>query len=164
MRNLALACITVMAGGCNTGPPMDVKQYWFPAASPYGLAGSYAWVKAKDDDGYNPDYQRLLQEHVDRVLGEKGYLLTDTEKADFWVRSYFGRSARSVDTGHESFDQATVVIEALQQGSATVLWRGLLETRIAYHLPPIKRRERLKIGVERIFKDFPPPRDSSGDE
>ena len=101
MRKLAIACLAVLAGGCNSGPPMEVTKYWFPAASPYGLAGSYAWVKAKDDNGYNPDYQRLLQEHVDRVLGAKGYLLTDAETAEFWVRSYFGRSTRSVDTNDQ---------------------------------------------------------------
>ena len=161
MRATALACLVVLTSGCSTGSLMQVEQFWFPAASPYGLGASYAWVSSQDEDGYNPDYQRLLQEHADRVLGAKGYRLTNAEAAGFWIRTQFGKHLRT--TGRDSFDQATVVIEALEQGTGTVLWRGLLQTRIEYDLPPIKRRERLKIGVEQILKDLPPPRMSSRD-
>ncbi len=91
-------------------------------------------------------------------------LLADAKTADFSVRTYFGRRTHSPETGHGSFDQVKVAIEALQPGTGTVLWRGLLQTRIAYDLPPIKRRKRLKFGVEQILKDLPPPRDSSSDD
>ena len=177
MRRMAFAGLAMLAGGC-TDPPMKisnnwfpaappymaVKHFWSPAANPYGLGGSYAWVEAEDEGGLNPAYQGLLRGHVDRVLGAKGYALADANKADFWLSTYIDRRTRSGDTGyHEAFDQATVVLEALQQGEGTVLWRGALQTRLAYDLPPAKRRKRLKIGVEKILKDFPGPRDSSGD-
>ena len=163
MRRMAFVGLAVLAGGCNSGPPMEFKQFWLPAASPYGLGSSYAWVRVQDEGGYSPDYQHLLHEHVDRVLGAKGYLLADAKTADFWVRTYFGKRTHSPETGHGSFDQVKVAIEALQPGTGTVLWRGLLQTRIAYDLPPINRRQRLKIGVEQILKDLPPPRMSSRD-
>ena len=157
MRIMAAAGLAVMAGGCSPGPTMDVRQFWFPAASPYGFSGSYAWVEAESEGGYSPDYHRLLRGHVDRVLGAKGYSLADPNKADFWVSTYFGRRTNA-DPGHESFDQAAIVIEALERGSGTVLWRGWLQTRIAYDMSPAKRRARLRIGIEKILKDFPAPR------
>ncbi len=167
MRRMAfagLAVLAVLAGGCNSGPRMEFKQFWLPAASPYGLGGSYAWVRVQKEGEYNPDYQSLLHEHVDRVLGAKGYRLADAKTADFWVRAYFGKSTHSPETGHGSFDRVRVAIEALQPGTGTVLWRGLGKTRVAYDLPPIKRRKRLKFAVEQILKDLPPPRESSGDD
>ncbi len=143
---------------------MKVEQVWFPAASPHGLGGNYAWADAEIGGDYNPDYQRLVRGHVDRVLGAKGYLLADAEEADFWVSTFFGKRTRSADTDHhDPFDQAIFVVEALQPGGGTVLWRGRIKTRLAYDLPPVKRRQRLKIGVEKILKDIPAPHDSSGD-
>jgi len=163
MRGTTYVGLMVLAGGC-LGPPMDVREHWYPAASPYGIGSNYAWTtEGIGKIRYSPDYLRLLRVHVDRVLGAKGYVLTDASEADFLVRTVINKREHASETGHEYYDQATVTIDVLQRRGKRLLWRGFLQTRIAYDLPPAKRRKRLRFGVDEILRNFPAPRDSSDD-
>ena len=144
--------------GCSSGPRMDVNYFWYPGASPYGLDHSYAWLDGEDEKGYNADYQTLVREHVDCIMQCKGFNLAEAEEADFWVRHYFGRQTQSAETGLQSYDEAVLIIDFIDKSSGAQLWRGRLLTRIEYELPPAERRERLKIGVQKMFKELPGPR------
>lgn len=145
--------------GCSSGPQMEVRHFWYPAASPYGLGSGYAWLDGENEDGFSPDYRKLLREHVESVLQSKGYALSEVKDAGFLATTYFGRQTRSAETGLQSFDQGVIIIDFLDKPSRAPLWRGRLMTRIEYDLPPAARRKRLRIGVEKILKGLPGPRD-----
>ncbi len=179
---MVLLLTSVLLAACGG---IRVSQDYLPEAS-FNQLKTYRWdpaLLAKEDkvENNNPLLNQRIHKAIDRKLAAMGYQLTDSDKADFRV-SYqtqvqpriesegttgsfaigFGNighfGAIGIHTGNiiTEKDEATLVIDVIDNNSGKLLWRGV-STRYAYtHTDPEKLTQIINKHVDAILSQFPP--------
>ena len=164
-----------------------VSQDYLPEAD-FSQLKTYRWdpalvAKEQQVENNNPLLNLRIHKAIDRKLTSMGYQLVDSDKADFRV-SYqtqvqpriesdgatgsfaigFGNighfGAIGIHTGNiiTEKDEATLVIDIIDDASGKLLWRGV-STRYAYtHTDPEKLTQIINKHVDAILSQFPPDR------
>ena len=183
---MVLLLASIMLTACSG---IRVSQDYLPDAE-FNHLKTYRWApdllaKEQQVENNNPLLNLRIHKAIDRKLAAMGYQLTDSDKADFRV-SYqtqvqsriesegttgsfaigFGNTGRfgaiGIHTGNiiTEKDEATLVIDIIDDNSGKLLWRGV-STRYAYtHNDPEKLTQIINKHVDAILSQFPPNKPS----
>jgi hypothetical protein len=139
---------------------------------------TYAWSETEmpdDELAKNPLVKKRVQLAVDKVLGSKGYSLTETDQADFvvvahagikermriqdygrygWYDPWWGPYGGRVDVSY--YEEGTLVIDIVDAKKKELVWRGTATGIVRKYAKPEKMQEDINEDAGKILAGFPP--------
>jgi hypothetical protein len=158
-------------GGCTR---FGLRTERDPSAD-FSRFATFAWMGpdvAPVGDQYlqDPYIERRVRQTVDAALGAKGYRLTDEDDSDLLLTyrllsddrlagtlpaGYRGYYLGPWAAGYDSFEEGTLIIDAVERDVQRLVWRGSASARLLPHYDFEQRAARAKDAVERIMAGFP---------
>ena len=172
---ISVVLFILYIAGCSS---WSVKTDYDHAAD-FGSLKAYRWANATEinpDDELqkNPLLQKRIINAINKVMGEKGFSLSEAKSVDFvmmvhagikekmqvtdwgnrgWYDPWWGPYGSQVDVSH--YEEGTLVIDVVSMPGKHMIWRGLA-TGILRDTSPDEQEERANLIVSEILKDFPP--------
>ena len=146
----------------------------------------YAWdanhCELPDDPRFDlVEVQRMLTVTFDKVLLEKGFIRTENNTKDFLLRFRVENSG-IVQAGERilmeelleqdidledtvevakfftdsSIERACLILEFLDHLSGTVVWRGVAQADLEFHVLDTERNQRRRNAIDAILDQYPP--------
>ena len=185
MKHIILLCVMVLAlPGCST---LKVTSDFNPNTD-FTRLKTYGWLHSIDQPSenvrINNDFVRgAVREAVEEALGEKGFVKTDRDSADF-VITWFGaietklkveninhfyapygygtlyrdpywNSNPSIASTTE-YEEGSLVFDFIDPQKQSLIWRGSGRDKVVEGEPDEVVRKHLKAAVKSIIADFPP--------
>ncbi len=136
---------------------------------------TYKWSnrKIKDDALVrNPMLHRQVKSSVNRVLQDKGFILSDADSVDFEVVVFGNVQSKSSSINVSryqmqdaapwagradmaSYDEGTLVIEIIDGAAGEMVWRNYESGIVGQAKSPEKLQAAMDETVARILQDFP---------
>jgi hypothetical protein len=176
-----MAGLFLLLSWCSWGLAQDVS-YNFDQQADFSKYKTYKWVAAKDDQQLDELNAKLLISAIEKQLTLKGLTKTEGENADLYVRYQFATSSEkqmtTFDTGYgmgpgwrgygyggggmststtSTIRIGAVAVDMYDSAKKQLVWRGIASKQIDMKAKPDKREKNLNKGMEKMFKNFPPP-------
>lgn len=149
---------------------------------------TYAWLNEKDNPSDNVRMNNKLviesvRASVEKTLNSKGYVKTDSDKADF-VITWFGAieqkiKAQNIDHFYSSYgygtlyqnpywnpqsevintqeyEEGSLIFDFLDPENNTLLWRGIGRDKVVEGRPDDVVRQNIDKAVRQILAGYPP--------
>lgn len=172
----------LLLAGCSS---IQVSQDYQSTQLLHGL-NSYAWSEAQQEKTGDiridtPLIDARIRTAIDETLASRGYRKVAPDRADILVAyrylirdrlrsdpvqtsvgfgfGNFGHyGAFGVGTGYDvsSYDEALLVIDFLDPGDGSTLWRGKGTRPVFIHTEPERMTEQINRTVHKILDQFPP--------
>lgn len=154
----ALLGIATLAG-CNAGRPISIVSSYGPGIKFSGLGPTYAWAPdAAEQRAGSAGFHELVHNSVEKHLAAKGFILSPTGPADFWITYRVARREKT-DAGAvahgETIEVGSLVLEVLDPATRAFIWRGIARARIFDSDTPDVRKQRLEAAMRGLMEKFP---------
>jgi len=168
----------LMLAAC--GPMIDVRADYDTSAD-FSRLRTYAWLQQPSSAPRDPRINNdLLDSRVHSAVNDelhaKGYT-ENAESPDFRVAyhvvlkekiaaaafpTYYGyglgRWPGPADVQVATYEEGTLLLDFVDGRMNELVWRGAASTRINPDRTPQERTELIRTAVQRMLKDFPPPK------
>lgn len=160
---MALMTISIMS--CNSLP---VTNFDYDQNYDFTKLRTFEFLEIPADAGINQLDARRLEDAVKRVMGDKGY--TVSEKADFGVVMHFGVQEKTqIDTTSYGYygwgpggtqvwqyEEGTLVIDFIDMAEKELIWRGSGSKILSDHPSIEEKTKNINDAVTQILSQFPP--------
>jgi hypothetical protein len=101
---------------------------------------------------------RFICSEVDGGLAAKGFVVWRADPVDFLVRCRVARKSET-DSSVSPFgvvvEEGALILEVLDPGNESLIWRSIASARISDADPPDVRERRAHDAIQRMLQDFP---------
>lgn len=179
---IIVCCVSALIFGCSA---VQVSQDYDTSRTFSGLR-TYAWKtverkKTGDVRRDNPLLHNRIRTAVEQSLAVRGFKKISKDRPDFFVdyqytirskiesddvrtgvgfgvgrSGHFGGIGVSTGTNVNEYDQGMLVIDIIEPGTDTLMWRGIGTRRVSVHSKPEKITQNVHEMVEKILNQFPP--------
>jgi hypothetical protein len=153
----------VMFAGCSEAGPEAITWRYGPAIRYAGLGETFAWFPHNPRQmAYhyhgNTQFEQLVHRTLEGALTAKGFQPAADKSANFWIDYRLGKrdvEDSNINPHGEVFQEGSLVLDVLDPKTSELIWRGVVQARIDDTAPPVVREKRLRLGIERLMRDFP---------
>jgi len=149
----ALALLTI-AAGC--AAPIRVRSVYGPGIRMDGLGSRYGWVPDSASRPRNAQFDQFIRDAFDRQLAAKGFTQAQDPPHDFELDYRVGRVIKGDLLYDRTYEEGSLIIDALDPQDGRVIWRGIAEAMIRDSNPPETRQKRITQAAHRLIQQFPP--------
>jgi hypothetical protein len=186
MRRLILLAIALLFVAVTSAVAQDVR-YDFDKDKDFSKYKTYKWVPIKDADQPNELTAKQITAAIDAELANKGLTKTDLDSADLyigyqtavgtekqftayntgwgygpgWGRGWYGYGGMATTTTYGS--TSTIYIGQLDlsmydAAQKQLVWRGTASKTLDPKAKPEKRQKNITKAVQKLLKNYPPPK------
>jgi hypothetical protein len=181
---LNLCCLLLIAS-CSSSSGIKVSSDYNERVN-YAALKSYAWYQVDEKSApkqIDPLLEQRIGDFINEELASKNFTLST--EPDFlvnfsvtaanvydinsfysysgyapgftWNRDGYGFSQLEKQTNLEVIREGSLVVDILDVGNKTIIWRGVAKKRLsAQPLEKTKRDELVKAAVQQVLSNFPP--------
>jgi len=136
---------------------IQVSSAYGPGIKYNGLGRNYRWLQLEDQP-ISPQAMSLVRGDIERGLSAKGFFLRSADPVNFLVRCRVARKSET-DSSVSPFgvvvEEGALILEVLDAGNQTLIWRSIASARLNDSDPPDVRERRIHEAVRRMLQDFP---------
>jgi len=185
MRNFSLLAFTLFAAVLASAaqlplPPSQSVVYDFDKNASFLNYKTYKWVSIPSTEQLDELTAGQLVGTIEVELEKKGLTKTEAENADLYLAYQIASGKRkplqseniggSYGSAGGGSASAGVAVTTVHSGQLTLLiydaaskklvWRGVVSNAIDAEAKPDKKQSRMSKGIEKLLKNYPPPRKS----
>ena len=182
-RLIFLACMLFLMSGSSL-MAQDVR-YNFDSKADFTTFKTYKWVDIKGADKPNPLVQKQITDTIDAELAKKGLTKTDSDTADLligyqtavgtekqftsynsgwgygpgWGGGWYGGGGMTTTTGSTStIYVGQLDLDMYSSTGKDLVWRATASKTLDPKAKPDKQQKNLTKAVEKLLKNYPPPK------
>jgi hypothetical protein len=160
-------------------------RYNFDSKADFTKFKTYKWVDIKGADKPNQLVQKQITDTIDAELAKKGLAKTDSDTADLfigyqtavgtekqftsyntgwgygpgWGGGWYGGGGMTTTTGSTStIYVGQLALDMYSPTGKDLVWRGTAQKTLDPKAKPDKQQKNLTKAVEKLLKNYPPPK------
>jgi hypothetical protein len=172
---LVVAAAALLAGAAQAAA-QDVSYNAMPGAD-FAKFKTYRWVNVENGQQADQITDRMIKTAIDAELAKKGLKMTDATDADLYVgyqaaiqhqTEWNAYNMGGVGWGYRMGGMATATSSTIDVGMLDVdlydraakelVWKGAASKTIDSGASPEKRQANITKAVEKMMKNYPPPK------
>jgi hypothetical protein len=170
-----------------SGPSLVAQdvRYNFDSKADFSKFKTYKWVDIKGADKPNPLVQKQITDTIEAELAKKGLTKTDSDTADLligyqtavgtekqfssyntgwgygpgWGGGWYGGGGMTTTTGSTStIYVGQLDLDMYSSAGKDLVWRATASKTLDPKAKPDKQQKNLTKAVEKLLKNYPPPK------